>query len=81
MEIFIKLAARHYELLRERVPGASPAHQALAKATPIEHSVDGVEFEGYTVPCDGEQARALLAAVRKCCPEITAAIEKAIGLQ
>jgi hypothetical protein len=80
MEIFIKVAPRHYDLLRSRIPGASPAHKALAKATPIEHSVGGVEFEGYSIPCDGDQARVILAVARQCCPEITRDIEKAIRL-
>jgi hypothetical protein len=79
MEIFIKVAPRHYDLLRNRIPSSSPAHEALAKATPIEHSVGGVEFEGYTIPCDSGQARTLLAAARQCCPEITRDIEKAIS--
>jgi len=80
MEIFIKVALRHYDLLRNRVPSASPAHEAIAKATPIEHSVSGVQFEGYNIPCNETQARIILDVARRCCPEITPDIEEAIKL-
>lgn len=46
MEIFIKLASRHYDVLRDRTPVDSPAHRAIGQATPIEHALGGVEFEG-----------------------------------
>jgi len=80
VEIFIKVAPRHYDLLRSRVPSESPAHEALTKATPIEHSLGGVEFEGYNIPCDERQVRIILDVARRCCPEITPEIEEAIRL-
>jgi hypothetical protein len=78
MEIFIKLAPRGYNRLRERIPSASAAQDALNRATPIGHSVDGVQFAGYTIPCSEEQARALLEVARQSCPEIIPDIEEAI---
>jgi hypothetical protein len=78
MEIFIKVALRHYDLLRDRVPSASPAHEAIVKATLIEHSVSGVQFEGYNIPCDETQARAILDLAGQCCPEIIPEVQKAI---
>jgi hypothetical protein len=79
MELFIKFASRHYERLLAAIPAGSPAHQAIGKATPIEHSVGGVEFEGYTIPCDENQARIILGVARQCCPEIVRDIEEALA--
>jgi hypothetical protein len=78
MEIFIKLAPRGYNRLREGIHPASAAQDALNRATPIDHSVDGVQFAGYTIPCSAEQARALLEVARHSCPEIIPDIEEAI---
>jgi hypothetical protein len=78
MDIFIKLSRRDYERLRSQVPDASPAHEAIEKATPIEHAIEGVQFEGYTIPCDENQAALLLEIAKRFCPEIIRDIEKAI---
>ena len=80
MKIFVKVAPRHYERLRSQITSDSPAHEAIERATRIEHSVDGVLFEGYSIPCDENQARIILEAAKQCCPEVTADIEQAIKL-
>jgi hypothetical protein len=80
MEIFIKLATRDFNRLRSQIPTASGAQDAITKATPIDHSLEGVQFAGYTVPCNEEQVRILLETAKQCCPEIVADIEEAIKL-
>lgn len=80
MEIFLKLASRDYERLRNHVPSPSAAREAMDKATPIDHSVEGVLFQGYDVPCDEDQARIILETAKRYCPEITPKIEEAIKL-
>jgi hypothetical protein len=60
------------------VPPESRAQNAISKATPIDHSLDGVQFAGYTIPCNEEQARILLETATQCCPEIVSNIEEAI---
>jgi hypothetical protein len=78
MDIFIKVARRDYERLRSQIPSDSPAREALEKATPIGHSIEGVQFEGYNIPCDENQARIIGEIAEQCCPEIIPDIEKAI---
>jgi hypothetical protein len=80
MEIFIKLASRDYEKLRSRIPDRSPAHEAIEKATWIDYSLDGVLFEGRSIPCDARQARTLLEIARQSCPEIVPKIQEAMRL-
>lgn len=80
MKIFIKLASREYEQLRSRIPDRSPAHEAIERATRIDYSLDGVLFEGYSVPCEGRDARILLEIARQCCPEIVPKIQEAMRL-
>lgn len=80
MGIFIKVAAPHYDRLRSRIPVGSPVHEAIAKTTRIDHSLEGVVFKGYTIPCDENQARAILEIAKQCCPEIVPSIEEAIRL-
>jgi hypothetical protein len=80
MEIFIKVAPRHYEQLRSQIPSESPAHEAIDRATRIDYSLEGVLFEGYNIPCNEEQAQIILETARQCCPEITSDIEHAIRL-
>lgn len=80
MEAHIKIAPRHYERLRSQIPNDSPAYQAIDKATRIDHSIGGVLFEGYDIPCNEEQARSILETARVCCPEIISDIEEAIKL-
>ena len=80
MEIFIKLAPKHYEQLRSRIPATSPARQFLSKATRIDYSIEGVLFEGYSVPCDEQQTSVLLEVTKQCCPEIFPYVEQAIGI-
>ena len=50
MEVLIKLPSRDYEQLRDQLPAGSSALRAIERATRIAHSVDGVHFEGYTIP-------------------------------
>ncbi|HXG51340.1 MAG TPA: hypothetical protein VNN77_08060 [candidate division Zixibacteria bacterium] len=78
MEIIIKIATGHYERLRSRIPGESPAHQALERATRIDYSVDGVLFEGYSVSCDDTQAGLIREAAERYCPVAVLEIDKAI---
>jgi hypothetical protein len=80
MEIFIKVAPRDYNRLRRQIPAASVAQHAMNRATPIDHSLDGVQFAGYTIPCDEEQARIILEVAKQCCPEIIRDIQEAIRL-
>ena len=80
MDIFIKVAPRDYERLRSRVPQNSPAHVAIERATRIDHAIEGVLFEGYTIPCDEDQARIILETAKQHCPEIVRDIEGAIRL-
>ena len=56
MQINIKIASREYHRLREQVPADSVAREALDKATRIDHSLEGVLFAGYVIPCNVEQA-------------------------
>ena len=78
MKIFIKLASRDYEKLRGQIPNESPVHEAIERATRIDYSLDGVQFEGYNIPCDEHHARMLLEIARQCCPEIVSDIQKAM---
>jgi hypothetical protein len=80
MDIFIKLAPRDYDRLRRQVPSSSIAHKALAMATPIDHALEGVQFAGYSIPCNEDQARSILEIARLCCPGIIRDIEDAIKL-
>lgn len=79
MEIFIKVSLKDYESLARELPSDSPAHKAIARATPLGGSVGGVEFEGYTIPCDEEQAHILLETAKRCCPHAVFEIQKAIA--
>jgi hypothetical protein len=79
MEIFIKLASREFEQLRTKLPAGSHT-QIMDRATRIEHSVDGVLFEGYTIPCGERDARKLLETAAKYCPEVVSKIQEAIRL-
>jgi hypothetical protein len=80
MEVFIKVAPRHYEQLRSQIHIESPAHEAIDRATRIDYSLEGVLFEGYNIPCNEEQAQIMLETARQCCPEIASDIEYAIRL-
>jgi hypothetical protein len=80
MEIFIKVAPGEYHQLRSKIPVASAAQDAINKATPIDHVLDGVQFAGYTIPCDEEQARSILEVAKQCCPQIVRDIEEATKL-
>ncbi len=79
MEISVKISQADYEKLRDGTPHGSPVHEALDKATWIEHAVGGVTFEGYDILCDETRARAILEAARRCCPRAVRDIEKAIA--
>lgn len=80
MEIFIKLAPRAYNQLRSHIPAESAAHEAIEKASRIDHSLEGVVFAGYSIPCNDEQARIILEIAKQYCPDIIPDIEKAITL-
>ncbi|MEX0803889.1 MAG: hypothetical protein WD688_11315 [Candidatus Binatia bacterium] len=80
MEVFIKIAPQEFSRLRDRISSESPAHEALDKATPINHAIEGVLFEGYNIACDENQARMILEVAKECCPEIIRNIEEAIKL-
>ena len=79
MEISIKLSLADFETIRDGTPHGSIAHRAINRATRIEHALGGVLFEGYDIPCDEAQARAVLDAARRCCPHAVRDIEKAIA--
>ncbi len=76
MEILVKVSLKDYECLVSQL--GSPAHKAIAMAAPTGGSIGGVEFEGYTIPCDEEQARILLETARQHCPHAVFEIQKAI---
>jgi hypothetical protein len=80
MEVFIKIAPQEFSRLRDRITSDSPAHEAIDKATPINHAIEGVLFEGYNITCDENQARTILEVAQECCPEIIPDIEQAIKL-
>jgi len=80
VEIFIKLAPRYYDQLRKRISSDSPVFECIECATRIDHSVDGVLFEGYSIACDENQARIILEIAQQCCPDATTSIEQAIRL-
>ena len=80
MEIYIKVAPRDYERLRGVIPGDSPARAAIENATRVDHAVEGVLFEGYTVPCNEEQARVIREIANQRCPELLPTIDQAINL-
>jgi hypothetical protein len=78
MDIFIKVAPRQFERLRNQISTDAPAHEAINKATRIDHAVEGVLFEGYSIPYDEEQARIVLETAKQHCPEIVRDIEQAL---
>jgi hypothetical protein len=78
VETFLKVAPRAYDRLRIYIPAGSPAHEAIEKATPIDYSLEGVRFAGYSVPCNDEQLGIILEAAKQCCPEIVPAVEQAL---
>jgi hypothetical protein len=80
MEIFIKIPPRAYNRLRSHVPADSSAHEAIEKASRIDHSVEGVLFAGYSIPCNEEQAQIILEIAKQYCAEIVPDIEKTITL-
>ncbi len=79
MQIFIKLATGDYTRLRSHITLHSVAHEAIEKATRIEHSLDGLLFAGYSIPCNVEQARTILETARRNCPDMIGKIEQAIS--
>ncbi|MPZ75362.1 MAG: hypothetical protein GEU77_02455 [Deltaproteobacteria bacterium] len=79
MEVFIKIAPQEFSRLRERITSDSPAHEAIDRATPIDHAIEGVLFEGYNITCDENQARTILEVAQEC-SEIIPDIEQAIKL-
>jgi len=80
MKAFIKLSSREYEKLRRGIPDGSRAHETIQRATRIDYSLEGVLFEGYTIPCDDDDARVLLEIAREGCPEIVPKIQEAMRL-
>jgi hypothetical protein len=80
MEIYLKVAPRDYERLRGVIPGESPARGAIENATRVDHAVEGVLFEGYTIPCNEEQAKIIRTIAERYCPELVQTIDQAIRL-
>ena len=80
MEVFVKLGPQAYHRLRQHISVESPAHEAIERASRIDHSLEGVLFSGYSIPCNEQQARLLLEVAKQFCPEIVLDIEKAIKL-
>jgi hypothetical protein len=80
MEILIKIAPQAYGRLRSHISTRSAAHEAIEKASRIDHAIEGVLFAGYTIACNEEQARIILEIAKQCCPEIIPDIEEAITL-
>lgn len=78
MDIVVKLSKSNYRQLRGHVLPGSAAYEPMEKATAFEHSVEGVIFAGYSIACDDEQARALLDAARRHCPDAVSEIEKSM---
>lgn len=78
MDIFIKIARRPYDRLRSHIPAESAAREAVERASRIEHSVEGVLFAGYSIPCNEEQARIILETAKQVCPEIIPDIQRAM---
>ena len=79
MEMIIKLSRQTYQRLRDHVPAHSPAHEPIEKAAPIDHSVEGVTFAGYSIACDDEQALVMLDVAKRHCPDAVTEIEKALA--
>jgi hypothetical protein len=80
MQISIKITANDYHRLREHIPGNSSAREAIDKATGIDHSLEGVLFAGYMIPCNDEQAQIIRDIATRYCREIIPAIDQAIKL-
>ena len=80
MEVFIKVAPEQFRRLRSQIGNGSPVQEAINKATRIDYSLEGVLFEGYNIPCNEEQARAILEIAKQTCPELIAEITRAIRL-
>jgi hypothetical protein len=80
METTIKVNSRDYHELRRHVPAGSPAREAFDKATPIAHALEGVEFEGYAITCNEEQAKLILRIAKQYRPEMVSEIEDGITL-
>ena len=78
MEIVVKLSQQNYRKLRSAIAHDSPAYEPVEKAAPIEHSVEGVLFAGYSISCDEAQAHDLLDIAKRDCPEAVLDIEKAL---
>ena len=78
MEIFLKVAPRAYDRLRSHITADSPAHEAIEKATRIDHAVEGVVFAGYSIPCNEQQLRIIFESAKQCCPEIVPDVERAL---
>jgi hypothetical protein len=78
VDIFIKIARRPYDRLRSHIPAESAAREAVERASRIEHSVEGVLFAGYSIPCNEKQARIILETAKQVCPEIIPDIQRAM---
>jgi hypothetical protein len=78
METFLKIPPRAYIRLRSHIPTDSPAHEAIEKASRIDHAVEGVVFAGYSIPCNEPQLRIIFEIAKQCCPEIIPDVEKAL---
>ena len=79
VDTFLKVRTQAYDRLRSNIPAASPAREAIEKATRIDHSVEGVLFAGYSIPCNEQQLRIIREIAARCCPEIVPDVEKALA--
>ena len=70
MEISIKVNSQDYQRLRREMPANSPAREAINKASRIEHALEGIQFEGYTITCNENEAEIILGIAKQCCPDV-----------
>ena len=52
------------------MPANSPAREAINKASRIEHALEGIQFEGYTITCNENEAEIILGIAKQCCPDV-----------
>jgi hypothetical protein len=80
METTIKISSHDYRELRRHIPVESPAREAIDKATPIAHALEGIDFEGYAVTCTEEQAEIIFGIAKQYCPDMIPEIESGVAL-
>ena len=80
MEISIKVNSQDYQRLRRQMPANSPAREAINKASHIEHALEGIQFEGYTITCNENEAEIILGIAKQCCPDVVPEIKNGVML-